>query len=120
MTTCFSNESGWNCDYYSNSVSLTPRFDCCSVTLSRSDPNCENAASSRYCARSNFSVEPTCLVALMAAAKPTRDTDRPTLTAGRTPELKRSVSRKIWPSVMEMTLVGMYADTSPDQRHFHY
>jgi len=27
--------------------------------------------------------------------------------AGRTPELKRSVSRKIWPSVIEMTLVGM-------------
>ncbi len=33
--------------------------------------------------------------------------------AGRTPELKRSVSRKIWPSVMEMTFVGMYAETSP-------
>jgi len=53
------------------------------------------------------------LVALVAAAKPTRETDRPTLTAGRMPELKRSVSRKIWPSVMEMTLVGMYAETSP-------
>ena len=37
----------------------------------------------------------------------------PTLTAGRTPELNRSDSRKIWPSVMEITLVGMYADTSP-------
>ena len=33
----------------------------------------------------------------------------PTLTAGRTPEWNRSVSRKIWPSVIEMTLVGMYA-----------
>ena len=32
--------------------------------------------------------------------------------AGRMPELKRSDSRKIWPSVIEMTLVGMYADTS--------
>jgi hypothetical protein len=29
------------------------------------------------------------------------------------PALKRSVSRKIWPSVMEMTLVGTKADTSP-------
>ena len=37
----------------------------------------------------------------------------PTLMAGRTPELNRSVSRKIWPSVIEMTLVGMYAETSP-------
>jgi hypothetical protein len=32
--------------------------------------------------------------------------------AGRTPWLNRSDSRKHWPSVMEMTLVGMYADTS--------
>ena len=47
------------------------------------------------------------------AAPPTRETEIPTLIAGRTPEWKRSVSRKIWPSVMEMTLVGMYAETSP-------
>jgi hypothetical protein len=33
--------------------------------------------------------------------------------AGRTPERNRSDSRKIWPSVIEMTLVGMNADTSP-------
>ena len=32
--------------------------------------------------------------------------------AGRTPLLKRSDSRKIWPSVIEMTLVGMNAETS--------
>ena len=37
----------------------------------------------------------------------------PTLIAGRTPEKKRSASRKIWPSVIEMTFVGMYAETSP-------
>ena len=47
------------------------------------------------------------------AAPPTRDTDSPGLIAGRRPALKRSVSRMIWPSVMEMTLVGMNADTSP-------
>jgi hypothetical protein len=29
------------------------------------------------------------------------------------PALKRSVSRKIWPSVIEITLVGTNADTSP-------
>jgi hypothetical protein len=33
--------------------------------------------------------------------------ERPTEIAGRMPLLKRSVSRKIWPSVIEMTLVGM-------------
>ena len=32
--------------------------------------------------------------------------------AGRTPWLNRSVSRKIWPSVIEMTLVGMKAEMS--------
>ena len=37
----------------------------------------------------------------------------PGLTAGMTPEWNSSVSRKIWPSVMEMTLVGIYAETSP-------
>ena len=37
----------------------------------------------------------------------------PTLIAGRMPLLNRLLSRKIWPSVIEMTLVGMYAETSP-------
>ena len=36
----------------------------------------------------------------------------PTSTAGRWLALNRSDSRKIWPSVIEMTLVGMYAETS--------
>jgi len=49
----------------------------------------------------------------ICALPPTRDTDRPTLMAGRIPEKNRSLSRKICPSVMEITLVGMYADTSP-------
>jgi hypothetical protein len=31
----------------------------------------------------------------------------PTLMAGRTPELNRFGSRKIWPSVIEITFVGM-------------
>jgi hypothetical protein len=47
------------------------------------------------------------------AEPPTRDTEMPTLMAGRTPEKKRFGSRKIWPSVIEITLVGMYAETSP-------
>ena len=46
-------------------------------------------------------------MALTCAAPPTRLTELPTLMAGRIPELKRSVSKKTWPSVMEMTLVGM-------------
>ena len=76
-------------------------------------PNCANAASSRYCARSSRSVPATWRIALICAEPPTRDTELPTLIAGRTPWWNRSLSRKIWPSVIEMTLVGMYADRSP-------
>ena len=50
---------------------------------------------------------------LVCAAPPTRDTEIPALIAGRMPALKRSVSRKIWPSVIEITLVGTNAVTSP-------
>ncbi len=50
---------------------------------------------------------------LVWAAPPTRDTEIPALIAGRIPALNRSVSRKIWPSVIEITLVGTKADTSP-------
>mgnify|MGYP006866028323 CR=1 FL=1 len=49
----------------------------------------------------------------VCAAPPTRDTESPTLTAGLTPEKNNSLSRKICPSVIEITFVGMYADTSP-------
>ena len=77
------------------------------MALSRSEPNCANAASSRYCARSSFSRPATCFMALVCAAPPTRETEMPTLMAGRRPALNRSDSRKIWPSVIEITLVGM-------------
>ena len=51
-------------------------------------------------------------MALVCAAEPTRDTLKPTLTAGRIPWLKSSVSKNIWPSVIEITLVGINALTS--------
>jgi hypothetical protein len=50
---------------------------------------------------------------LVCAAPPTRDTEMPAFMAGRMPALNRSVSRKIWPSVIEITLVGTNAETSP-------
>ena len=37
----------------------------------------------------------------------------PTFTAGRTPGEEELGWRKICPSVIEITFVGMYADTSP-------
>ena len=84
-----------------------PRASVSRVALSRSEPNCANDASSRYCARSIRRRPATCFMAPSCAAPPTRDTDRPTLMAGRTPAWNRSVSRKICPSVMEMTFVGI-------------
>jgi hypothetical protein len=47
----------------------------------------------------------TAFMILVWAADPTRETERPTLIAGRTPLKKSSASKKTCPSVMEMTLV---------------
>jgi hypothetical protein len=74
---------------------------------SRSEPNAAKASSSRYCDRSSRSEPATVFIALICASPPTRDTEMPTLSAGRTPALNRSDSKKHCPSVMEMTLVGM-------------
>ena len=52
----------------------------------------------------------------VCAAPPTRDTEMPAFIAGRMPALNRSVSRKICPSVIEITLVGTNAVTSPGLR----
>src|SRR2546426_562759 len=113
MATWRSTGSGSYCGCFRISTRRAPRLSCACVDLSRSLPNCANAASSRYCARSSRSVPATCRIALTCAEPPTRDTELPTLIAGRTPWWNRSDSRKIWPSVIEMTLVGIYADRSP-------
>jgi hypothetical protein len=57
----------------------------CCVAASRSEPNCAKAATSRYWASSSFMLPATCFMDLVWAADPTRDTDRPTLIAGRIP-----------------------------------
>ncbi len=113
MATCFSTGSGWYCGCLITSDSFSPRVSWSRVALSRSDANCANAARLRYWARSSLSGAATFFIALVCASDPTRLTEMPMLSAGRWPALNRSVSRKIWPSVIEMTLVGMYADTSP-------
>ena len=65
------------------------------------------AAISRYCASSLFSEPEACFMALIWALPPTRLTEVPMLMAGRMPWKNRSVSRNTWPSVIEITLVGM-------------
>src|SRR4029450_1285695 len=60
----------------------------------------------RYGASSRLMRPAPFFIAVVCAEEPTRDTDRPTFTAGRMPWKNRSVSRKIWPSVIEMALGG--------------
>ena len=102
-----STGSGWYCGCLTISDSFSPRVSWSRVALSRSDANWANAASARYWARSSLSGAATLFMALVCAAEPTRETEMPMLSAGRCPALNRSVSRKIWPSVIEITLVGM-------------
>src|SRR5690606_38887030 len=106
-TTWSSTGVGLFCGCLSTSTSRAPRSSCAFDVASRSEANAANASSSRYWDRSSRSEPATSFMALIWAAPPTRDTDTPTLMAGRTPWLNRSVSRKHWPSVIEMTLVGM-------------
>ena len=84
-----------------------PRESCCCVAASRSEPNCAKASTSRYCARSSLRRPATFFIDLSCAFEPTRETEMPTLMAGRVPAKNRLASRKICPSVIEITLVGM-------------
>src|SRR3990170_1142389 len=71
-----------------------PRSSWCRVAASSSDvPNWAKAASSRYWARSKRMPPAILRIARAWAAPPTRDTDKPTLIAGRIPALNRSASR---------------------------
>ena len=99
------NGEYWPC--LSSSTSREPRSRVARLEASRSEENEAKASSSRNWARSRRRRPATDFMALIWADPPTRDTEMPTLMAGRTPELNRPVSRKIWPSVIEMTLVGM-------------
>ena len=112
-TTCSSIGHGEYCGWFSVATMRSPRASAACVALSSSEPNCANASSSRYCARSRRRRPATFFIAFVCAREPTRETEVPTLTAGRTPEKKRSDWRKICPSVIEMTFVGMYAAMSP-------
>src|SRR5256884_614266 len=104
---CCSTGMGAYCGCFSTSTTRAPRASCFCVASSSSEPNWANASSSRYCARSRRRRPATCFIALICALPPTRDTEMPGLIAGRTFEKNMSVSRKIWPSVIEMTFVGM-------------
>ena len=78
-----------------------------SVDLSRSEPNCAKAASSRILREVETQRAGHLAHRLDLRRAADAATELPTLIAGRTPWWNRSDSRKICPSVIEMTLVGM-------------
>src|SRR6202000_648775 len=104
--------NGEYCACLSSSTSRAPRSSWAREAASRSDADAAHDSRAGNWDRDRLGWPATFFMALVWAAPPTRDTDRPTLMAGRTPELNRSVSRKICPSVIEMTLVGLYAEMS--------
>jgi hypothetical protein len=77
------------------------------VEASRSEANCANAAISRYCASSSLMRAGDLLHRLDLRRRADAADRQPTFTAGRMPLKNSSVSRKIWPSVIEITLVGI-------------
>src|SRR4030066_146436 len=85
MRTCFSTGIGayWPC--LRSSVSRAPRSSWAWLVLSSSVPNWAKVTSSRYWARSSLSLPATCFMALIWALPPTRETEMPTLMAGRRP-----------------------------------
>ncbi len=93
-TTSRSIDCGWYCGCLSSSTRRTPRSSCAFDAASRSEPKAANASSSRNWARFRRRLPATLRIALGCAEPPTRDTEMPTLMAGRTPELNRSDSRK--------------------------
>ena len=66
-----------------------------------------------YCEYESFQTSGNFFHCFICALPPTRDTLIPGLTAGIMPEWNNSVSRNICPSVIEITFVGIYAETSP-------
>gem|GEM_PF-3247222 len=82
------------------------------VDSSRSEANCAKLANSLKLASSSLNFQATFFMIFVCALPHTRETESPTSIAGLIHELKSSVSKNICPSVIEMTLVGIYADTS--------
>src|SRR3546814_14474360 len=81
----YSKGLGWNCGCFRRCCRRAPGPGIFCVEAWRSEPNCANAAISRYFASSSLIEPDTFFIALVCAADPTRLTDRPTLIAGRMP-----------------------------------
>ena len=93
MATCSPTGIGLYCGWMSSWLFLRPLSRVIAVTLSISDENLEKASSSLYWAWSILSVPATFFIDFFWAEPPTRDTEMPTLMAGRKPALKSEDSR---------------------------
>ena len=78
--------TGWYCGWLSVATIRSPRASVRCVAASSSEPNWANASSSRYWARSRREAAGDHRIAFIWALPPTRETEMPTLIAGRTPE----------------------------------
>ena len=114
IATCCPTGRGTFCACFSTSTLLCPLANCLFVAASKSSvPNWAKVTNSLYWAKSSRICPATDFIDLLWAALPTRETDNPTFTAGLVPALNNSGSRYICPSVIEITFVGTYAETSP-------
>ena len=86
ITTCSAAGIGWCSPWLSVATRRLPRASVRWVSSSRSEPNEANASRSRNWDSSPFIRPATLRIGLICAEPPTRDTEMPTLIAGRTPE----------------------------------
>ncbi len=108
ISTCCASDSGWYCGCLRISVRALPALELAARRrVEVAGAELRERLQLAELRQVDASWPATCFIALRCAALPTRETERPALMAGRMPALNRSVSRKIWPSVIEMTFVGM-------------
>src|SRR5216117_1134984 len=84
IITCRSTSMGWYWGCFNTSTTRAPRASCFWVAWSSSEPNCANASSSRYCARSSRSRPATCFIALIRRYEGPGDTKDPAIRRSRT------------------------------------
>ena len=99
--------TGLFCGCFNNCTNLLPFSNINIVASSKAKPNFTNSSISLYWANSNFNEPANPFITLFWAAEPTLLTEIPGLIAGIIPLLNKSASKNIWPSVIDITFVGI-------------
>src|SRR5919107_539358 len=95
IATCSATGTGWRSPWLSVCTSRLPRASVRCVSSSRSDPNDANASRSRNCDSSPFIRPATLRSGPIWAEPPTRDTEMPTLIAGRAAQEERHLPVRV-------------------------